>query len=219
MNITNKFIAIVFLSLTALSLSAQEAMTYNPPITVEPFFGNRAHAYQLIFAKKLQSLPRLGFLGISNFQAEWGKPLINDFVHQGNLTYSIGGGFDVNAGFIWEPVTGISPSAGIMYTYANPELLIITNPRIDISKEPNADVLLLMEYMPQLTKKLKLYTRAQGLYGYNFSQESHTRSYLMLRAGVSIKDITVGLANDIDYFGPEKIRLNNFGGFVRIELF
>ena len=216
MNITNKFIAIVFLSLTALSLSAQEAMTYNPPITVEPFFGNRAHAYQLIFAKKLQSLPRLGFLGISNFQAEWGKPLINDFVHQGNLTYSIGGGFDVNAGFIWEPVTGISPSAGIMYTYANPELLIITNPRIDISKEPNADVLLLMEYMPQLTKKLKLYTRAQG---YNFSQESHTRSYLMLRAGVSIKDITVGLANDIDYFGPEKIRLNNFGGFVRIELF
>lgn len=219
MNITYKLITIILLSLTILSLSAQEKFIQNPPITVEPFFGNRAHAYQLIFAKKLQSVPRLGFLGISNFQAEWGKPLINDFVHQGNVTYSIGGGFDVNAGFIWQPVTGISPSAGFMYTYASPELLIITNPRMDISKESNADILLLMEYRPQLTEKLKLYTRAQGLYGYNFSQESHTRSYLMLRAGVTIKDITVGLANDIDYFGPEKIRLNNLGGFVRIELF
>ncbi len=219
MSIVNKFIATIFFCITIYSLSAQEPMMANPPISVEPFFGNRAFSYQLIINKKLQSAPKLGFLGISNFQAEWNQPLINDFAHQGNLTYNLGYGFDINGGFMWEPITGIRPSAGFMYTYGNPDLLVIANPRIDIANEPNADFLLLVEYLPSLSSKLKLYTRAQGLYGYNFNHEVHTRSYLMLRAGVTFKDITFGLANDIDYYGPENTRFNNLGGFLRLELF
>ncbi|HRO07824.1 MAG TPA: hypothetical protein PK611_07100 [Saprospiraceae bacterium] len=201
------------------TITAQDDSVINPPLTIEPFFGNRALAYQMIINKKLQSHSRLGFLGISNFQAEWKNHEVADFSHQGYINYSLGHGFDINAGFIWIPFDGIRPSAGFLYTYANPDLLIIANPRSDLAKNPNADMLLLAEYRPNLNDKTKLYTRAQGLYGYNFSLKGHTRSYLMLRAGITFNDVTIGLANDFDYFGPEKLRLNNFGGFVMVDLF
>ncbi|MCZ2100009.1 MAG: hypothetical protein LC107_00550 [Chitinophagales bacterium] len=219
MHILGRYIPVILITFLCGNLFAQDDQIPNPPITVESFFGDRAHTYQLIFIKKMQSVPRIGFLGISNFQAEWGAPLINDYVHQGNITCSVGAGFDINAGFIWDPISGIQPSAGFMYTYANPELLIVSNPRVDVAKKANADMLVLVEYTPEISEKFRLYTRDQGLYGYNFSYESHTRSYLMLRAGLTYKDITIGLAKDFDYFGPEKILLHNIGGFIRLELF
>lgn len=219
MNIYIRFIIIIFYCLMAVGIYAQEIAIANPPITIEPFIGNRALAYQMIINKKIQSAPRFGFLGITNFQAEWDTPIINDYTLQGNVTYNLGGGFDLNAGFIWVPEDGIRPTTGFMYTYVNPEFLLITNPRVDIAKNPNTDILLLVEYRPRINSNLQLYTRAQGLYGYNFYSKSHTRSYLMIRAGITFKDFTLGIANDIDYFGPEKLRLNNFGGFIMVELF
>ena len=219
MNIIIRISIIIILYLSGLALKAQEAPIPNPPISVESFFGNRALTYQMIIIKKMQSAPHLGFLGISNFQATWDTPAIDDFVHQGNVTFGIASGLDISAGFIWEPFTGIRPSAGFIYSYANPNLLVITNPRMDMAKNPNADILVLIEYIPELSKKLRLYTRAQGQYGYNFGLENHTRSYLMLRAGLTFGDFTVGLAKDFDYFGPEKSLLHNTGGFIRLELF
>lgn len=219
MSVFKRFIMITFYCLLAVGIYAQDISIANPPITVEPFIGNRALAYQMIINKKIQSAPRFGFLGITNFQAEWGTPTINDYTLQGNATYSLGSGFDLNAGFIWVPEDGIRPTTGFMYTYSSPEFLLITNPRIDIAKNPNTDILLLVEYRPRINSNLQLYTRAQGLYGYNFNFDYHTRSYLMLRAGITFKDFTIGVANDIDYFGPEKLRLNNFGGFIMVELF
>ncbi len=219
MNNFMKISVIIMLCFTGLALKAQEAPIPNSPITVESFFGHRALTYQMIAIKKMQSVPRLGFLGISNFQATWDTPTIDDYVHQGNVTVGIASGLDISAGFIWEPFTGIRPSAGFIYSYANSNLLVITNPRMDMAKNPNADILVLIEYIPELSQKLRLYTRVQGQYGYNFGHEIHTRSYLMLRAGLTFGDFTVGLAKDFDYFGPEKSLLHNTGGFIRFELF
>lgn len=222
MNHFNKLVAAATLLLTAFSAKAQETTPQtvsNPPIFMEAFAGDRALAYQMIVNKKLQSIPKLGFFGVTNLQPEWGEPNMNDYMLQGNLTYSIIRGIDLSGGFIWNPIDGIRPSAGIIFSYGNPNLLVVVNPRVDLSKNANFDALALVEYKPALSEKLNLYTRVQGLYTHTLGHDFHSRSYIMLRAGVSNKDITFGAAANFDWYGPMKMNKNNVGAFVAVNLF
>lgn len=216
-----KTVVLVSVSLfaTAQAKPQPSPLVKNPPIAMEAFAGHRAFSYQMIVNKKLQSVPGLGFFGVTNFQAEWGTPQINDYMLQGNLTYSFIKGFDVTGGFIWNPVDGIRPSAGIMYTYGSPDLLIVANPRIDLSENANTDLLALIEYKPALSEKLRLYSRAQGLYTYNLGHEFHARSYAMFRAGITVRDVSFGFAANFDFYGPTKHHEYNMGGFVLVNLF
>lgn len=192
---------------------------FNPPVNLEMLAGSRGLSYQMIVNKKFQSIPRLGVFSVMNFQTDWKSSEMKDYMMQGNLTFQIIKGLDLSSGFIWVPFQGIRPSAGIMYTYANPEWLLVANPRVDLTKDTNAEILALAEFKPQLNEKLKLYTRIQGLYTRNVSQDYHARSYVMARAGVTLKDITFGVGANFDFYGPKSISDQNIGGFVNINLF
>lgn len=218
----NKALLATALFLIAFSTKAQEtpsASISNPPIFMETFAGDRALAYQMIINKKLQSLPKVSFFGVTNFQPEWGEPKMNDYMVQGNITYNIVRGIDLSSGFIWNPIDGIRPSAGIIFSYGNPNLLAVVNPRVDLSKNANFDALALVEYKPVLTDKFNLYTRLQGLYTHQLGHDFHSRSYVMLRAGLTYKDVTFGAAANFDWYGPMKVNKNNVGGFVAVNLF
>lgn len=219
MNGKSTFLGTILI-LSGLAANAQEAAAVKQsPIIMEAFTGNRALAYQMMINKKLQSIPKLGFFSVTNIQPEWGKPKIDDYMVQGNLTYNIIKGIDLSSGFIWNPVDGIRPSAGLIFSYGNPELLAVVNPRIDLSKNANFDALALVEYKPAMNEQWSLYTRLQGLYTHNLGYDFHSRSYVMLRAGLTYKDITFGAATNFDWYGPMKSNKNNFGAFVALSLF
>lgn len=67
-------------------------------------------------------------------QPTWGSPRLDDYMLQGNLTYSIIQGVDLSGGFIWNPIDGIRPSAGTLLSYGNRRWLAVANPRIDLAK-------------------------------------------------------------------------------------
>ncbi len=222
MNNFNKVLLGTTLFMSVFSAKAQDTVQpvpKNPPIFMEAFAGDRALSYQMIINKKLQSVPKIGFFGVTNIQPEWREPKMDDYMVQGNLTYSIIRGIDLSSGFIWNPIDGIRPSVGAIFSYGNPKFLAVVNPRLDLSKNANFDALALIEYKPELTKKLNLYTRAQGLYTHNIGYDFHSRSYLMLRAGLTYRDIIFGAAANFDWYGPMKTNKNNFGGFVAVNLF
>lgn len=207
------------LSLNSFAQQAPTNLIPNPPVNMEMLVGDRGLSYQAIINKKFQSVPRLGVFSVMNFQTDWKSSEMNDYMIQGNLTFNIIKGLDISSGFIWVPFQGIRPSAGIMYTYANREWLVVANPRVDLHKKTNGEILALVEYKPQLNEKLKLYTRAQALYTQNLPDDYHARSYVMLRAGVTFKDVTFGVGGNLDYYGPQKMRDHNIGGFVNFNLF
>jgi len=222
MNFYSKILLVSTLMMYPFIVKAQDTsgkQVGNPPVFMETFVGNRALAYQMIINKKLQTFPKLGFFSVTNCQPVWKEPKMNDYMVQGNLTYRIIRGIDLSGGFIWNPIDGIRPSAGAILSYGNPQLLAVVNPRIDLTKKANFDVLTLLEYKPEINKVLSLYTRVQGLYTHNLGNDFHSRSYVMLRAGLTYKDISLGVAGNLDWYGPMKINKNNFGGFVAINLF
>lgn len=222
MNYLNKYLlGISLISLSFLAQAQEESSTpiSNPPISMEAFVGNRNFSYQMIINKKLQSLPKFGFFGVTHLQPEWGEPKIDDYMVQGNLTYSVIKGIDLSSGFIMNPIDGIRPSAGIIFSIANPKLLAVLNPRVDLSKNANFETIGLIEFKPKLNEKLRLYTRLQGVYTHNIGLDHHSRSYIMLRAGVSFKEFTFGAATNFDWYGPMRMNKNNYGGFLLVNLF
>jgi len=59
--------------IATFSGKAQETsatVTQNPPIFMKTVVGDRALSYQMIVNKKLQSIPKLGFFGVTHLQPE-----------------------------------------------------------------------------------------------------------------------------------------------------
>ncbi len=223
MRTINKIRFNFILLITAVSWNtySQQAATdpiKNPPITTEALFGNRGMSFQMIIDKKFQSVPRLGFFSVTNLVGEWDNNRIEDYMTQANLTFEFAKGFKLTGGFHVTPVTGIRPTAGVMYTYANPDWLVVVNSRTDLSQDINVEGLVLVEYKPKINDKWRFYSRLQGLYEYNTVIEKHYRSYIVARAGVSIKEFTFGAGANIDYYGPAEHNENNVGGFLSFQL-
>ena len=191
----------------------------NPPITMELMAGNRGVLYQLIVNKKLQSIPKLGFFSVTNGTAAWEKELIPDIMTQAHITYSLFKGLDISSGMQYTPIYGFRPVAALFYSYASKDFFVLLNPKVDLKDDLASEALALVEYKPQLNDKLNFYSRIQGLYGFVPKSGDHNRSYLMLRAGLSYKEFTIGAASNFDWYGPFKQNENNFGLFINTQLF
>jgi hypothetical protein len=191
----------------------------NPPIAIEAVAGTRGVMYQLLVNKKFISVPRLGFFSVTNANAAWEKEVTPDIMTQAHLTYSVFKGLDVTSGMQYSPVYGFRPVAGLIYSYATQDLLVIVNPKVDIADDLASEGLALIEYKPKINQKFNFYSRIQGLYGFVPKSGDHNRSYIMLRAGLSYKESSFGAAANFDWYGPIKHNENNFGVFGSVLLF
>jgi hypothetical protein len=191
----------------------------SPPIPVEIFAGHSYLNFQMIVAKPLQESSRFGFFNVTNFNGNYDNDLRkNEFLSQALLNYEILKGFSLAAGATMNYMTGFRPTVGLQYLYGSRKWLVVALPRIDLRDDFNFETFALVEFKPQLTEKLGLYTRAQGLYNHNTEQEFHDRSYLYLRAGLSVRNYQFGLGANFDRYGPLKINGENYGFFLRAQI-
>ncbi|KIA83055.1 hypothetical protein OA84_05725 [Kaistella solincola] len=205
----------------ATNLSAQETEPspfQNPPVNVEVMPGTRGISFQTIIDKKIKSVPKLGFFSVTDFNSDWNQEQLSDLMVLGKVTVDVFKNVRVGAGFQSTP-GGIRPSAAIIYTYANPEWLVIAMPRVDLSKNATFETLGIVEYKTEINENWRFYSRLQGTYVHAVSAHLHARSYLRARAGVTHKEFTFGLGANMEYYGPLKHNENNFGAFLQVALF
>lgn len=216
-----KFSLAAFALFSTVRLSAQEATPetiQNPPVNVEIMPGSRGVSFQLTLDKKLQNAPKIGFFGVTDFNSDWGNDQLSDMMVIGKATVDLFKGVKFGAGFQSTP-GGIRPSAALIYTYANPEWLVIAMPRVDVSKDANIEGFGIVEYKPAINDKWRLYSRLQGTYVHAMSADLHTRRYVRARAGVTHKEFTFGIGANMEYYGPQKHNENNIGAFLQVALF
>lgn len=205
--------------MSALLAQQKSEIKSSPPISVELLLSNRGATFQNIISKNFRSIPALGFFGVTNFVGEWQTNQVSDYMTQGSLTLEVFKGLKLNAGFHLSSATGIRPSMGLIYNFANPVWLIVLNPRIDLSEKANFENMLLVEYRPKINANLTLYSRIQLLYGATVTTSAHSRSYGFARAGLTYREFTGGIGTNIDYYGPNRQNQNSFGCFLSVQLF
>ena len=210
--------SLFLLVLSTLTYAQESAKVNNPPVLTEAFFGDRGFYFQFVSNKKFQSIPKLGYYFATDLQTEWGESKVDDYMLQGHLTYTLTKGLNAEAGFFLNPVDGIRPSVGLVYSYFNKDWFVLANPRMDVAKNPNTELFGIIEYQPKLNEKLSLYTKFQGLYTQTLGLDAHARSYVKLRAGLTLKEFSFGLAGNFEFYGSDKINKNNFGVFLLMRL-
>lgn len=187
---TDRFKKTLKLSLAAIVLcaginvNAQETTpvpVQNPPVNVEIMPGSRGVSFQLILDKKLRSAPKIGFFGVTDFNSDWGNDQLSDMMVIGKATVDLVKGLKFGAGFQSNP-GGIRPSAALIYTYANPDWLVIAMPRVDLTKNATLETLGIIEYKPAINDEWRCYSRLQGTYVHAMKADFYTRSYLRARA-------------------------------------
>ncbi|WP_172280147.1 hypothetical protein [Chryseobacterium sp. LAM-KRS1] len=197
---------------------AEKQTIGNPPINMETLVGYNGLFYQLLVVKKISSLSRFGFFSVSNLITNW-EPRTDSIMSQGKFTYSVLKGLDITGGFMYTSVNGLRTSTGLIYTLSDSNYTVIMAPSVDVSKNANAEVMLMTEYIPSITDKLRLYTRFQGMHSVTINSGLHDRSYVMLRLGLRYKEFSFGTGVNLDWYGPMKKYDYNVGAFININLF
>jgi hypothetical protein len=211
--------SLIFILLFAFTMNMNAQELPQKPIPIELVLGNNRMALQSIINKNLPESKRFSFFSVTNFESEYSNNSNGlDFINNSQISFEIYKGIGISAGVNINKVTGLSPTLGIQYVFANSKWLFVVTPTLIFTTGNTGSLFSLLEYKPNLTEKLKLYSRVQGLYNHNIKFSTHERSYLQLRIGLEYKKYQFGLAGNLDYFGPSRFFKDNYGLFVRANL-
>jgi hypothetical protein len=201
----------------AVKINAQELL--QKPIPIELVLGNNRVGLQTIINKNLPESKRFSFFSVTNFESDYSQQANSlDFINNSQISFEIYKGIGVSAGTNINKITGLSPTLGFQYDFANQKWLFVVTPTLIFTTGNTASLFTLLEYKPKLTEHLKLYSRIQGLYNHNIKLSLHETSYLQLRLGIEYEKYQFGLASNFDYFGPVHFFKDNYGIFIRANL-
>jgi hypothetical protein len=186
------------------------------PIPVELMLGNKYGTVNVVFSKAFSQNSRLGFFHVNTVQFGYRDKQKNDFILQDLAYVETFKNLRVTGGVVYS-AGGFNATAGLQYIFSSKKLLVLLSPRVNIESDPSYDMMTILQYKPDLSDKLKLYTRLQLLN--LFSKEGNMKSYQWIRLGLEYKGVQFGLAVNIDELGPKPSAQSSFGVFIRKELF
>lgn len=218
MEVKSKYF-LMFLLMISLGIKIKAQELPQKPIPIELVLGNNRLGLQTIINKNLPESKRFSFFSVTNFESDYSQDANSlDFINNSQISFEIYKGFGVSAGGSINKITGLSPTVGLQYVFANPKWLFVATPTLIFTTGNTTSLFSLLEYKPKLTEQIRLYSRVQGLYNHNIKFEAHERSYLQLRLGLEYKKYQFGVASNFDYFGPNQSFKDNHGIFIRANL-
>jgi len=180
--------------------------------------GNRYLFYQHISNQKFKENGKAGAVHIANV-SNWYEQnpakggMNNEVMNQLYISMQAGRKITFMGGIFYSNNTGIKPALALQYAHVFKEGLFILVPRIDLMTKGSAELMGMLEYHPQLTKHLKIYSRWQFMS--NIGPYHHNRSYQRARLGVHIKKFQAGIGINLDEYGNTIQLKVNAGLFFR----
>ncbi len=206
------------------SIRAANVPAQGAPIPIELFAGNQGFSFQLILSKQFSPTSKFGFFNVTSFASGYEQAnQTTSFISQSGLTAEVCKGISVMAGlsamgFPNEPLE-VRPTAGLQYLVFSRDVSVFVLPRFDLTQTYNFETLAVLEYKPMLSKNWGIYTRVEGLYNYNTKLGYHEITEINLRLGLSYKNVQFGVGSIQDFYGPDSYNVNNFGLFIKTDLF
>lgn len=191
----------------------------NPPVNVEALVADQGIIMQTTINKQFRDTPSLGFFSVTSLISDWDTQRLTDFMNQSGITFDVFMNLKLIGGYHYTEVTGFRPSAGLQYSYANEDWLVVLYPRADLTTDSNQENYASVAYTPQINEKYSFYSRMQGLYTFALDNGEHQRSYVLARVGFTRGDYTFGIGGNLDYFGPDAERIESIGLFGSVNLF
>lgn len=195
--------------------SAQEKP--EPPIPFETLFGSKRIVSSLSVNKSIAGKFRFNNSSSAAAYYDYLKGR-TEMVSVNSIIYQFHKNIGISGGMQYHFAKGFIPNAALHFSYADPSLLLALTPYYNMMPWSNMEVSAVAEYKPLLSEKLRLFTRLQGFYGHNFEKKERERGMVYFRLGLTYKKYTAGFGGNIDYYTPVRDEIQNYGGFVRVNI-
>lgn len=210
-----RFISLSIILIFALQALAQEKP--QPPIVFETLFGNERAAMTLSLNKSIGGKFRYNNITSTAAFYDYQKGH-TELVSVNSIIYQFHPNFGVSAGTQYHFIKGFIPTAALHLSYANPTWLFVLTPYYNFMPWANLETIGIVEYKPALSDNLRLFTRLQGFYSQDFEKNERERAMMYFRLGLTLKKYTAGFAANLDYYRPAMNEIQNFGGFLRVDI-
>jgi len=114
---------------------------------------------------------------------------------------------------------GFHPIAALQYTYSGKTLFATILPTVNVASSNYQSLLMIVQYRPIITDKVKLYSRLQ-VYNSFENYDTRTYTYEQVRLGAELNKVQFGLGVTFEqYPGQFNLQNANVGFFIRKEIF
>ncbi len=141
-----------------------------------------------------------------------------ELVSLNSIIFQVHKNIGISGGVNYHYRKGFMPSLGIHLSYSNPSLLLALTPCANFMPWANMEVNAVAEFKPVIVDDLRLLTRAQGCFGYDFSRQERERAKFYCRLGLMYKKVAAGFGINIDYYRPSAEPIDNYGLFIRLDI-
>ena len=184
------------------------------PVELMP--GNDRIYYQHNIAIPLEPGSKYGFFHTASFHSDHADKRSNEVMGQAYLTYAAKPSLRIALGGFHATAPGTSGSFAIHWSHKWDRVLLLLAPRIDLRRTPSLELMGMIEYAPRSFQLNGPYARFQFMV--NGRPERHNRSYRYLRIGWAFGATRLGVALNMDSYGPCRHTLANWGVFFRRHL-
>lgn len=210
-----KSIILAILLLVNLSFFAQEKR--DKPIPVDLLFGDKR--VNLMFSMNKTIDGNFRFINSTSTAAYYdylkGK---TEMVSTSSIVYQFHKNIGISGGMQYHFAKGFIPNIAMHFSHGNPTWLIALTPYYNFMPWNSLEAAAIAEFKPALADNLRLFTRLQGFYSYDLKKDERERGIINFRLGLTMKKYTVGFGGVIDYYRPTANEIQNYGGFVRVEI-
>lgn len=221
-NVINSVILFLIIVNIGFSQQKKDKIEYNAlnnpkPISfpIETMFGNRKVNYLSILNARLGNSSKLAYFSVITVAVPYDTSNApNELVLSNSLTYKLTNKLFATGGLQYHFLKGVAPTAGFQLFSGNPKWLIVISPSVAFAKNTSLQNVGIVEFKPKLSSSLKLYSRLQGIYNINLQSSLHERSLVYLRTGITLKNTSLGFGFNMDFYGPQKTKQENFGIFI-----
>jgi hypothetical protein len=193
------------------------------PTQIELFTGNNGLAFQLLVSKQFSPQSKFGFFNVTNFTGDYKTNQTSDFLSQSLVTAEVFSGISLAAGLSAMGASNtpstVQPTVALQYLLTSRDVVIVVLPQFDITQLYNIEMFAVLEYKPMLSKNWGIYIRVQWLCNYNAKLGCNELSEINLRLGLSYKNFQFGIGSIHDFYGSDEYNVNNYGLFIKTDLF
>jgi hypothetical protein len=190
----------------------QVQLTSGQTVPVELMAGDKNLWYQHSVSKELETT-EMGIFHTSSLHSFYDSELGDELMSQLYITLKIIKGLKIGIGGFYATAPGFHSSVNFQWGRKGKNYLWLIVPRVDLSKLPSYDLMLLAEYTPFLTKNLNLYSKFQTML--NYTKLVHNRSYQNFRLGLDVRILQFGFAMNLDAYGVNRTYHINYGLFAK----
>ncbi|WP_294304360.1 hypothetical protein [uncultured Chryseobacterium sp.] len=203
--------------MSVLLLLAMGKISAQSQVYIDVLAGHKGLTSEFFFLEPIDKEARWTVISRSEMHLPEYKTEHPGFVNYNIFAYNFKNHFGITAGTYATSHYPFSARLGVQYLRESEKWLVYANLSTAVTKDPDAQMLVVLGYLPELSEKWRLVTRLEARTAINY-ENGHAFSTQQLKLGAQYNEkIGFGIGLEVEEHGKSSHKDFNIGPFLRVN--